>query len=165
MSQPLLAGATVFCVHPVTGYAIYVARRGAQDLLGGIPGGKVDPDEPFQQTARREFFEETGHQLDYISDEPIFSSIATETNALCKVFLGILSTEAWKAFDAEFAGPEGLMVRISHWTDMMSYEKVAFADFNRRFFMHIQSIPELKVEFEKLGLTKVYDEIIAHKIN
>lgn len=158
-------GATVFCPHPEQGVCIFVARRGSPDKLGGIPGGKLDPDETPSAAAHREFQEETGFKLSGLSPVPLFTSIAQETNALCHAFLGQLSPDDWaaliaKAGEGGYAGPEGLMVRVAPWRMMMDEGQVAFADFNRQFFKHIRASESSQEHFEALGLDRIYADIL-----
>jgi len=158
-------GATVFCPHPKQGVCIFVSRRGAPEDLGGIPGGKLDPEETPSAAAHREFQEETGFQLSGLSPEPLFTSVARETNALCHAFLGRLSPDDWaalitKAGETGYAGPEGLVVRVAPWRMMMDEDQVAFADFNCRFFQHIRASASSQDLFEALGLGHIYADIL-----
>jgi 8-oxo-dGTP pyrophosphatase MutT (NUDIX family) len=156
-------GATIFCPHPVTGECLYVSRRGLPERLGGVPGGKVDPGETYAEAAMREFFEETSFKVSALS-EVIFSGIALKSGAYCHVFLGTLSDADWQRIEREYVGPEGLVVRLAPWERLMEPEECEFAEYNVRFFKHLQSNEDAKRAFKAFGLESVYDQICHYKI-
>lgn len=159
-------GSTIFCVDPETGDCIYVARRGCPDALGGIPGGKVDPGESYSATALREFAEETGLELDAVHPDYIFDSMAVATNARCLVHVGVLSVAKWSELRARvpFDDPEGLRVRLAPFWEMTDpAECPQFAEFNLRFFKHVQLSEEARRVFADMGLEAVYRAIREHR--
>lgn len=145
-------GATVFCPHPTKGTSLYVSRRGSPEKLGGVPGGKVDPGETYEQTAEREFFEETGYRLARLSPAELFHGFANKSGAYCYVFLGALSEEDWERIPEAFEGPEGLVVRVAPWEGLEDGAECEFADFNRQLFSHIRQSKEAQGLFIEMGL-------------
>lgn len=122
----------VLCECPADGKVLCVGRRYDNERIGGLPGGKCDPEEPFVDAARREFFEETGLHLASIQESPIYCDAWEDT--IVQVYRAELSSEDWEKCTSDFAGPEGQLVRKVLPSQLMDSSQCEFASFCTKLF-------------------------------
>lgn len=86
MQQPSKQAATVLCIDPTMGLVLAVSRKD-DPIAMGLPGGKVDPGESYQEAAAREFTEETGYSIDAKDLIHIYGTHKDDTGYAVKTFL------------------------------------------------------------------------------
>ncbi len=138
--------AVVLCIHPDNHRLLYVSRRKDPIKLGGIAGGKLDdPSEPFRSAALREFNEETGLTLDFLSEEPVFAGVTNVSGAYVQFFVGRL--DKWPEED-EFVGPESLIVRTASAQHLVDGEQCEFFQLYQRMILYLKDHPSPQVPSE-----------------
>lgn len=78
--------ATVLCIDPRMSLVLAVSRKD-NPIAMGLPGGKVDPWESYQEAAAREFTEETGYEVNTQDLIYVYGTHKDETGYAVKTFL------------------------------------------------------------------------------